>query len=96
MTERAAQLSEDNRILLEQCKELEQKQAELETENARLQEQIAASAAQNELSGKLYDIYGLLYEQEFEAAKAALAELDVNALDPKQKQFYDILVIKAK
>ena len=96
LTERAAQLSEDNRILLEKCKQLEQNQTNLEGENTLLKEQNAAAAFQNEISEKLFDIYGLLYKKKFDEAKAALAEINIDSLDLKQKEFYNILVTKAK
>ncbi len=96
LTERAAQLSEDNRILLEKCKTLEQKQIEIENENILLKEQTLASSTQNEISERLFDIYILLYRKKFEEAKAALTEINIDSLDLKQKEFYDILVTKAK
>lgn len=95
LTERAAKLSEDNRLLLEQNKALEASQAAMETENAQLKLDAEMAQNQSAMSDKLFDIYGMLYNRKFSDARTALSEIDPATLTETQREFYDILVKKA-
>lgn len=96
ITESAARLSEENRILLEQVRAYEQKNAALEQENQDLKTANTAVQQLNAINEKLISIYMSIYNEDYDAANQALAEIAPETLTSAQKEFYDILLIKTK
>lgn len=96
ISEKAAQLSEDNRLLLEQNKTLS-------TENAELKKQVEALLLENETAltqnknfDTLIEAYRLLYNWESKEARALLKTINSEELSYSQKIFYSILLKKSK
>ncbi|MBS7298959.1 MAG: hypothetical protein KIG65_07755 [Eubacteriales bacterium] len=94
ISERASQLSEENRILMEVNQKLSSNIAELEEENKLLTEQNDALAKERENADKLYKVYITLNNSGRTNAKKLLKEIFTEDLTPGQKDFYDILVKK--
>lgn len=96
ITERAAQLSEENRILLEQVRTFEKENAELAQKNQELETASKTLQQQNQVNEILIFTYTSIYNEDYDAANTALAELTPETLTPAQKAFYDILLKKTK
>ena len=96
ITENAARLSEENRVLLEQVRNYEQETLTLQQEKQDLQTTSAALEQQNAMNEKLISIYLSIYKEDYETANLALSEIAPESLTPEQKEFYDILLIKTK
>lgn len=96
ITEKAAQLSEDNRILLEQNQTLENENKELKSSNEVLSNQLASDTNVINNSNLLFEIYNYLYKGSKSKAREAINTVAVEELTESQKTFYDILVKKSK
>lgn len=96
ITEKAAQLSEDNRILLEQNQTLENENKVLEEKNTELSLKAENDTAEIENNNRLLEVYNYLYKGSKTKARTLLSEINAEALTENQKVFYDILVKKSK
>ena len=96
ITEKAAQLSEDNRLLMEQNQKLTDEKAALEEKNSELTADVKSQAAEIDNHNLLLDVYNALYKGNKTKAKEILATISVDQLTDAQKTFYNILVKKSK
>lgn len=96
ITEKAAQLSEDNRILLEQNQTLENENKELTEKNNELSKKSESDTAEIANNNLLLEIYNYLYKGNKSKAREKLAEVSADSLTQSQKTFYDVLVKKSK
>ena len=96
ITEKAAQLSEDNRLLLEKNQELQNKNQELRENNMELASQNEAFETEINNNNLLLEIYNYLYKGNKTKAKELLNTVVVENLTENQKTFYNILVKKSK
>lgn len=96
ITEKAAQLSEDNRILMEQNQTLQNEKKELTENNENLTVQLEALQTEKINNDKLLQIYNYLYKGSKTKAREALGEIVPEELTETQKTFYNILVKKSK
>ena len=96
ITEKAAQLSEDNRILMEQNQALQNEKKELTENNENLTLQLEALQTEKINNDKLLQIYNYLYKGSKTKAREALGEIVPEELTETQKTFYNILVKKSK
>lgn len=96
ITEKAAQLSDDNRILMEQNSELQEKVRELSEKYDELEkssEELKKACDDNDL---LLEIYINLYKGNKQKARKLLETVSADDLTDVQKSFYNILVKKSK
>ena len=94
ISERASQLSEENRLLMEVNQKLSSNIADLEEENKQLTQQNDALSKERENADKLYNVYITLNNAGRSKAKKLLAEIYTEDLTAEQKDFYDMLVKK--
>lgn len=98
ITEKASQLSEDNRLLMDENKTLLEENRNLRTEISELTEKNELSFEEKELLQKqidndnaLFEIHSFMYEGYYKKARELLSEVVVEDLTPEQKKFYNIL-----
>lgn len=96
ITEKAAQLSEDNRILMEQNQTLQNEKKELTENNESLTSQLNDLQKEKENNDKLLQIYNYLYKGSKSKAREILGEIVPEELTETQTTFYNILVKKSK
>ena len=93
ITEKASQLSEDNRLLMEENRTLRTEIAELE-ENAEITEtENEELILEVENHNKLIEAYKLS-EKSRKKARELLLSIDTEELTPNQKEFYDTMLKK--
>ena len=92
--ERAAQVSDENRMLMEINKKLSAENEELTAVNEALTEENAILAKSSENSIKLHKVYMLISKNSYKQARAMLEEIYTEDLTSEQKEFYDSLVKK--
>ena len=92
--ERASQISDENRMLMEINSNLSSENEDLTSENARLSEENQIMASQKEISIKLHNAYMLINKNNYKQARAMLEEIYTEGMTPEQKEFYDTLVKK--
>lgn len=92
--ERAAQISDENRMLMEINKNLSSENEELTAENKVLSEENELLKAQKDNSVKLHSAYMLVNKNSYKQARALLEEIYTEGMTPEQKEFYDTLVKK--
>ena len=100
ITEKASQLSEDNRLLMEENKTLLEENRTLRTEIAELEENAEITETENEElilevenHNKLIEAYKLS-EKSRKKARELLLSIDTEELTPNQKEFYDTMLKK--
>ena len=98
ISEKASQLSEDNRILMNENKTLLEENRMLRTEidalndaNTLAEEKISIMQKQIENGNKLMEIYELISNKYYKKARTMLEEIYVEELTTEQKSFYRIL-----
>lgn len=96
ITEKAAQLSEDNRILMEQNQVLQTEKKELSDNVEEIKSQLDFIQMEKTNYDKLLEIYNYLYKGSKSKAREALSEINAEELNETQKTFYNILVKKSK
>lgn len=96
LTERAEQLSEDNRILLEQNNKLKEENRALREENESVSARFDSYSGEINNNNLLLEIYNCLYNSKKTRARELLETVNIEELTETQKTFYDILVIKSK
>lgn len=96
LTERAEQLSEDNRILLEQNNKLKEENRALREENESVSARFDSYSREINNNNLLLEIYNCLYNSKKTRARELLETVNIEELTETQKTFYDILVIKSK
>lgn len=96
ITEKAAQLSEDNRLLLEENQKLRGENNELKEANDTLSLEAENSASEINNHNLLLEIYHWLYKGHKIKARELLASINEVQLTEEQKTFYNILVKKSK
>ena len=96
ITEKAAQLSEDNRLLMEQNQKLNDEKAALNQKNSELTTDLKSQAAEIDNQNLLLDVYNALYKGNKIKAKEIIGTISVDQLTDAQKTFYNILVKKSK
>ena len=96
ITAKAAQLSEDNRILLERNKILEAEIFNIKTENDEMAAQFEIYEMEQKNSDILLEVYDCLYNRKKKKARELLDTITVEELTKTQKKFYDIMVKKSK
>lgn len=96
ISERASQLSDENRLLMENNRKLTDENDDLRTQNTELSEQNSALSVETESARKLQAVYSALYAGNKSSARRQLAAIDAEALTAEQKNFYDILVKKCE
>ena len=92
--ERAAQISDENRMLMEINKKLSSENEELTAENTTLSEENELFKTQKEIGTKLHNAYMLINKNSYKQARAMLEEIYTEGMTPEQKEFYDTLVKK--
>ena len=100
ITEKASQLSEDNRLLMEENKTLLEENRTLRTEIAELEENTEITETENEElilevenHNKLIEAYKTS-EKSKKKARELLLSIDTEELTPNQKEFYDTMLKK--
>lgn len=96
ISERASQLSDENRILMESNKRLNNENTNISEQNEQLTTQNAELAKQNESYAKLIAVYEKIYNGKKSEARAMLHEIYTEDLTPDQKSFYDKLVKRSE
>lgn len=96
ISERASQLSDENRLLMEKNKQLTNENRELLEENNRLMLQNESISKANEAYLKLNEVYRTIYAGNKSAARKMLKEIYTEELTPEQKEYYDILVKRSE
>lgn len=94
ISERASQLSEENRLLMEVNKRLTTSLNELTEENQVLKTENDALTKEAEYNKKLSDVYLALNNSGRSKARKLLNEIYTEDLTAEQKDFYDMLVKK--
>lgn len=94
ISERASQLSDENRMLMEMNTKLSKENEELTATNDALTEENAILAKSSENSVKLHNVYMLIQNKKEKQAQQMLEEIYTEDLTMEQKEFYDILVKK--
>ncbi len=94
ISERASQLSEENRLLMEVNKRLTTSLNELTEENQVLKTENDALTKESEYNKKLSDVYLALNNSGRSKARKLLNEIYTEDLTAEQKDFYDMLVKK--
>lgn len=94
ISERASQLSEENRLLMEVNKRLTTSLNELTEENQQLQADVEALTKEAEYNKKLNNVYLALNNSGRSKARKLLNEIYTEDLTAEQKDFYDMLVKK--
>lgn len=92
--ERAALVSDENRMLMELNKKLSSENEELTAANEALTEENAILAKSSEYSIRLHNAYMLISKNSYKQARTMLEEIYTEDLTPEQKEFYDSLVKK--
>lgn len=95
ISEKASQLSEENRLLMEVNKRLTTSLNELTEENQALKADVDALTKESENNKKLTDAYIALNNVGRSKARKLLSEIYTEDLTPEQKDFYDMLVKKS-
>lgn len=103
ITEKAAELSEDNRILLEENQKIIDENTRLTAENTRLAaenenvlQQLDSLSVENKNNQTLIKVYELLYKSQKKDARKLLQTIIQEELTEEQKYFYNILFKKTK
>lgn len=96
ISERASQLSDENRLLMEKNKELTNDNESLDEENKGLILSNEQLTRENAAFSKLNSIYKMLYKGNKSGARKALSEIGTEELTQEQKEFYDILVKRSE
>lgn len=91
ITEKTAQLSEENLVLLETTKNLNQQNSQLTEENKNLTEKNNALDKNNQSSEKLYRIFNLINKKDFDTAKQELDTIDPAEFGGEKLTFYNYL-----
>lgn len=94
ISERASQLSEENRLLMEVNDKLNTSLDDLTEENEALKEANAVLTKENESAKKLSEVYIALNNSGRSKARKLLGEIYTEDLTAEQKSFYDMLVKK--
>lgn len=92
ISERASQLSDENRLLMEMNSKLSSENAELTTSNEQLTAENAELVKQNEANSRLLEVYMTIYNGSKSNARKLLQEIYSEDLTADQKDFYDALV----
>lgn len=96
ISEKAAQLSEDNRLLLEQNKSLTNEVTELKKQLEELTLEHNTALVNNKNFDTLIEAYRLLYNWDYKGTRALLKTINSEELTTSQKIFYSILLKKSK
>lgn len=96
ISERASQLSDENRILMEKNKELTTQNDTLTKENTTLTKENELLKKTNEAYTQLNEVYMTIYSGKKSTARKMLKEIYTEDLTPEQKQYYDILVKRSE
>lgn len=96
ISERASQLSDENRLLMNMYRTLTDRNVELSEENNVLLEENAALKKENEANKRLNEVYITLNNIGKAQARKLLKEIYSEELTPEQKDFYDVLVKKCE
>jgi hypothetical protein len=89
ITEKAAVLSEENRLLLGQVNTLKDEIIKITEEKDQLQESVKTHEEQKENTEKLISCYEFCIKGEFKQAEALYETLDINYITENLKPFYD-------
>lgn len=96
ITEKAAQLSEDNRLLLEENRLIRTENTALSDEVQLLNDEKKQLQQEIENNNSLLEIYNYLYKGYKTKARTLLSELSKEELTETQLKFYNILLRKSK
>lgn len=96
ISERASQLSDENRLLMENNRKLTDENDDLRSQNVELSEQNTALTKEAESARKLLAVYSALYAGNKASARRQLAAINSEDLTSEQKGFYDILAKKSE
>ena len=94
ITEKVDQLSEENRLLLEERIDLTRKNESLTDENNNLKTQNELLAKEVDILNKFIQIENLISEKKLDEAKEIYATIDAAALTDTQKLTYDKITEK--
>lgn len=96
ISERASQLSDENRLLMEKNKQLTNDNSALSEENSGLILQNESLTKENEAYKKLNEVYMMIYAGNKASARNMLKEIYTEDLTSEQKEFYDVLVKRSE
>ena len=103
ITEKAAELSEDNRILLEENQKIIDENTRLSADNTRLTaenenviQQLDSLSIENKNNQTLIKVYEFMYKSQKKNARNLLQTVNQEELTEEQKTFYNILLKKSK
>lgn len=96
ISERASQLSDENRLLMEKNKQLTNDNNALLEDNNQLILDNESYKKENEAYKSLYEVYRMIYAGNKANARKMLKEIYTEDLTPEQKEFYDILVKRSE
>lgn len=91
ISEKTAQLSEENLILLETTKNLNNQNTQLAEDKKELEEKISELEKVIKTNDELYRIFILTEDEKIDAAKEAFGKIDANTVSGGQKLFYEYL-----
>lgn len=91
ITEKTAQLSEENMVLLETTKNLNQQNSQLTEEKNELVGKNTALEESNRSSEQLYKIFNLINKKDLDTAKQQLEEVDASDFSGEKLVFYNYL-----
>lgn len=91
ISEKTAQLSEENLILLETTKNLNNQNTQLAEDKKELEEKISELEKVIKTNDELYRIFILTEDKKIDAAKEAFGKIDANTVSGGQKLFYEYL-----
>ena len=91
ITEKTAQLSEENMVLLETTKNLNQQNSQLTEEKNELVGKNTALEESNRSSEQLYKIFNLINKKDLDTAKQQLEEVDAADFSGEKLVFYNYL-----
>lgn len=96
LSNKAAQVSEENMQLVELNKTLKDSNTKLTEEKNALLAENEALKKENEAYSRLIEVYNKLLDGKKSSAKTILKEIYTEDLTPQQKEIYDFLVKEAQ
>lgn len=96
ISERASQLSDENRLLMENNRKLTEENDALLSRNKELTDKNDSLEKEANGARSLQNVYSYLYAGNKAAARKLLQEIYTEDLTAEQKEFYDILVKKSE
>ena len=91
ITEKTAQLSDENMVLLETTKNLNEQNSQLLQDNKDLTDRNTALENNNRSSEQLYKIFNLINIKDFDSARQELETLDSSSFSGEKLTFYEFL-----